>query len=906
MKRLLFTIISLVLITLAGTLAAHQYQRDIIITGTDGPYIDSRAYVTLNDAITAAAGNIKTIRIAEEEVVTALIIPYTITLEFVSAGSIANSGQLTINTPFIHSDARQIFTGDGDIDFASGSVVKSSWFSNLVKALDITSDDTLTMLITESETLASNAAVGNDVSLKWESEFLITSGGNTLSNMGDVEAGTYQIFSSGGNFDFAAGAVIKSSWFTDLRIGLTHISDDNVSMTILIDQDEILDDDITLDSDQYLDFKLGSVIIPDATSTLTVDSPKNIIAKSRQQIIDISTNDTDPLIFTNPGIVYAEWLGAADGGADDLAEIHTMFASQSQGVFVMAGSYTVSASITFAAQFAYSRIDGKTTGRITGNFTASIFEFSNGFAYSIITGFRLIENESVALGSKILNVPDGELWIGALIENSRFDGGHTQFYGRGNVVEFVNVTFGPSGIGPNEYKAYFKASNKNISFINCIFSGTSTYGIATGGGGNSNILIENAHTEMATDAFLFMEQSGVMHMDNSYAAFSPAADASLGTIYITNSDLNHSDIFVKTAGRLHDSGLILTSNNIYRDTVGGNPTVTDGNHFIEDENYIREIPLTNPEFEPTIDGTEVLEDVDFAIQTDWDVTGEVTKDGPNEWIEFTFGGGSLNGTLQQVRADQSSAAANTSTYYLEYTIAVTTIPNGDFALVITGDTGGNTEIPDIDITLPFTEGRHKISFLTDSDSAASGDFTITASEATATQGEFTMDNVTLKKVTDIVGWEKYGNYWPALMSPNGILSGVSLDVDDNTHIIGIASSAYAIYQMVKLKPLVTYRLDVTIYSGTSERGEVQIGYYIGAAYTGLRGFLPGNSAAAQNQIRVSLYFTLSTVEAAREKHIILLKQNSASGYFYNPKLYECADFSFTSDGLSLFSRYFDI
>jgi len=136
---------------------------------------------------------------------------------------------------------------------------------------------------------------------------------------------------------------------------------------------------------------------------------------------------------------------------------------------------------------------------------------------------------------------------------------------------------------------------------------------------------------------------------------------------------------------------------------------------------------------------EVLDETDFATHENWDVTGEVDDSGGNAAFTFDGGSGSLNGTLKQVNADQSGTVADSTSYQFSYTVAVTTAPDGDFALVITGGAG---EVANSDTTLPFTAGKHVVTF-TSHASASSGDFTITASETTSTQGEFTIDDVSL-------------------------------------------------------------------------------------------------------------------------------------------------------------------
>jgi len=297
----------------------------------------------------------------------------------------------------------------------------------------------------------------------------------------------------------------------------------------------------------------------------------------------------------------------------------------------------------------------------------------------------------------------------------------------------------------------------------------------------------------------------------------------------------------------------------------------------------------------------VLDETDFATHANWDVTGDVDDSGGN--AAFTFAAGSLNGTLKQVNADQASNAANSNPYYFDYTVSVTTAPDGDFALVITGGAG---EIPNVSVSLPITPGRHRVGFLSHS-ASATGDFTITASETTATQGQFTIDDVSLKKITDIDGWDKGSSYWPYLYTPNGIYNG-SQARESDSHIIEVPSSAYTIYQEFDFKPNTTYRLDVEVSNQAAERCNIAVRYYTGAAWSTLRDYDVGNLASAQEQKKISVYFTLSAAEAAYAKTSIWFRQDTGEGRFYNPRLYDCGDFSYAeNDGQTqAITRYFDV
>ena len=272
MKTLKLFIFSLILILAFSTGVKAEFFSDVIVTSPNGIWTDSRAYSTLNAAITAVGANQRTIVIANAHTVTALTVPANVTLKFERDGSITNSGQLTINTKNIIADDHQIFTGTGDIDFAQGTIIKSSWFNGLYNALTLTSDDTVTMLITKQETLHTSAAVGNNVTLKWDSQLMLgAAAGITLSNIGQVEAGTYQIFSGAGSFRFRDGTNLNSAWFISMRAIINHVSTSRVTLTIqgtlLVDYTDTVPTNLPIDVDSQ-----RGLLSLSAGITLTINS----------------------------------------------------------------------------------------------------------------------------------------------------------------------------------------------------------------------------------------------------------------------------------------------------------------------------------------------------------------------------------------------------------------------------------------------------------------------------------------------------------------------------------------------------------------------------------------------------------------------------------------------------------
>lgn len=85
-------------------------------------------------------------------------------------------------------------------------------------------------------------------------------------------------------------------------IFLPHLAADGNTTAYTFSTNETTPKNITLE------IAPGALIIPDATIKLTVYSPEHIIAGKRQQIVDMTNNSTDPLIFTVGGEVYPDWL----------------------------------------------------------------------------------------------------------------------------------------------------------------------------------------------------------------------------------------------------------------------------------------------------------------------------------------------------------------------------------------------------------------------------------------------------------------------------------------------------------------------------------------------------------------------------------------------------------------------
>ena len=308
MKRVLIAILS---VFFFASVANAEFLSDVIVTSPNGIWTDSRAYATLNAAVTAVGANDREIVIVNPQVVTSLTVPSNVRLRFLRDGSITNSGYLNIQTKNIEADNRQIFTGIGNIDFAAGTVLRTAWFSNIESAFALTTNDSVTLVVSKPQTITANYSPGNNVVLKWESpgNILTIAAGKVCGNLKNIEAGNYQIFAGSGDFDFLDGTRLKLVWFNHLRSVLTWIESEKVTIVVSGTNTVDFSDAATVNESFDFSSEQGQFSIS-AGVTLTLYSPTNIIAQPNQQIF----SGAGTVSFANPQYAaYAEWFGAASG-----------------------------------------------------------------------------------------------------------------------------------------------------------------------------------------------------------------------------------------------------------------------------------------------------------------------------------------------------------------------------------------------------------------------------------------------------------------------------------------------------------------------------------------------------------------------------------------------------------------
>ena len=427
MKKFILSIILAVM--LIASPASAEFFPDIIVTSPHGIWTDSRAYTTLNAAITAVGANERTIKIVSPQTVTSLTVPSNVTLSFERNGSITNSGQLIINSRNIIAKDRQIFTGTGDIDFAVGSVVRSAWFSDVAEAINVTTDDELTLIISKASFVTSSCTVGNNVNLKWESarNQLTANGGVVISNIKNIEAGNFQIFAGAGDFDFLDGSELKLNWFARLSSVLTWVESEEV--TIIVNEDSAVQVSVATTANENLKILPGGKFSFPAGVTLTtvgsVKAASNAFDLNATANLTINGSFDAGLyqVFSGDGSVtfgdgsvekvYAEWWGAdPTGSSDSTTAIETAIKTGKLLWCVPKATYKITTSISSTLVDVHiegndATFDGSTStdlnlitlGGADGSSAALTTTFTAG-ATSLVTGLTgLVEHDIIHIKS---------------------------------------------------------------------------------------------------------------------------------------------------------------------------------------------------------------------------------------------------------------------------------------------------------------------------------------------------------------------------------------------------------------------------------------------------------------------------------------------------------------------------
>jgi hypothetical protein len=205
-------------------------------------------------------------------------------------------------------------------------------------------------------------------------------------------------------------------------------------------------------------------------------------------------------------------------------------------------------------------------------------------------------------------------------------------------------------------------------------------------------------------------------------------------------------------------------------------------------------------------GTNILAESDFATHVAWDRSNDFDDTGGN--AEYTW---SANQTsyVRQSAANRLQAGENGAFYTFTYTVNVTTVPNGDFTLTLEHFCIGS-------VSLPYTTGTHSVDFYSFG-SAQAALFTIQATCTTATQGQFTIDDVSCglaeetRRVLYGIGWTT-----PATPRAIGNVIGTASTVGANLLIKFTGVGIRLIFTRQNAESKVVAYIDTTIVNGVNE------------------------------------------------------------------------------------------
>jgi hypothetical protein len=432
MKKITTLLLALLTSLMITTSANAEFFRDVIVTSPNAIWTDSRTYASINDAIAAVGSDKRTIVIVNKQDTTNLTIPSNVTLKFERDGSISNSGQLTINTRNIIAESKQIFIGTGDIDFIDGSVIKTSWFPSLHKAITLTNDDSVTLLVDNQAHITTSCALGNNVILKWDSSnnIIQVDAGVEFSNIKNIEAGNYQIFAGTGDYDFLDGTILKCDWFSSLRAANSYIESEEV--TLVISKSTSIDFDTTTTENINYRILKGGYLDVDAGVTLTINGT---VEAGPYQII---TGDGTISISTYPQ--EDAWWGLdqflrANGLIDSLIIYNPDYNEADQGI--TGGGETVKAYVDTIGTNSGTIIFRHNSGLATTTYTFSTDE-------TIPSNIRVVIEKGAVLSiatSKTLTI-NGPFSAGLY---QVFSGDGTVSWGGGNVKEVYPEWWGAVG-----------------------------------------------------------------------------------------------------------------------------------------------------------------------------------------------------------------------------------------------------------------------------------------------------------------------------------------------------------------------------------------------------------------------------------------------------------------------------
>ncbi|MHA1806542.1 MAG: hypothetical protein ACTSX2_03080 [Candidatus Thorarchaeota archaeon] len=155
-----------------------------------------------------------------------------VTLKWEGPGQriVVNSGFTLSNVKNISAGSHRIFGGSGDIDFKTGSVLRTSWFDSFRSAVSYVDDEDvdLTLVIDGVCTIDTNTTIDEYINLQFENGALLSPAAGVTLTIHSPESliigRSQQAFAGSGVISFSSGGTVYPEWW-----GLTSSSPDGLA-----------------------------------------------------------------------------------------------------------------------------------------------------------------------------------------------------------------------------------------------------------------------------------------------------------------------------------------------------------------------------------------------------------------------------------------------------------------------------------------------------------------------------------------------------------------------------------------------------------------------------------------------------------------------------------------------------
>jgi len=331
---------------------------------------------------------------------------------------------------------------------------------------------------THADALAATNANDNPIVLDGRGEAAVYGLGTFKFVLKDSDGTTLWTFDNvilGNEGDVStAGSVVYLSDFDDIAAAVTAIS--STEVTLVINEDDTMDENVTVPSTTTLKFWKGNTITTTGY-TLTVYEPASISALPSQQIF----SGSGTVAFTKGGTIYPGWMGFGES------------ATAAENATAM--NWALSASP-----------DGGDVRVPAGQYTCDTFSFGKDYTALFLHGVELIPDTSEATQIVIDNVSDCKIEGGYLngeVSTANIKIAATSEAVRRITLENIRIKGGASsGSGTDGDGILVDASDgNNIANVICkrIYATHVNNGVylkcpTTGGGGIDSSVFDVVHT----------------------------------------------------------------------------------------------------------------------------------------------------------------------------------------------------------------------------------------------------------------------------------------------------------------------------------------------------------------------------------------------------------------------------